>query len=332
MWLAQNFCANIRTNERKKGIRMSQSYDQIYERFFNAPPPEQVEYRESNTDILREARGFIEGFDITLQTQFGCPGGCLFCYVPSGRMLTPDSLRGAQWGFEVRPKRDVEKKFAAHLQKGDLADKTIYWSGVTDPYATRPAETRAIWEILNHAPAHLRPRRIAIQTRYRPDRDAVAIAEYVRSTHSADEGPAVVVSYSIGSDREDLIKAWERATPSYKQRMTAIQTLREAGIWVVPTLSPFGLWNDLVATLEQFKAWDIPYITTLFFKKATDSANTPSLFLQYLEREYPMLLDPQWQNQQLATLRQIFANHVLLYKAGFASLTAPHKAFENVWS
>ncbi len=310
---------------------MSQTYDQIYQGFFNASPPEKVEYHESNTTIMREARGFIEGFDLTMQTQVGCPSGCLFCYVPSGRMLTPESLRGEKWGFEVRPKRDVIKKFIVHLRRGDLADKTIYWSGVTDPYATRPAETHAIWEALNQAPADLRPRRIAVQTRYRPDRDAEAIAAYIQSTHSADDGPPVVVSYSIGTDREDLIRAWERATPSYKQRMTAIKTLRQSGVWVVPTLSPFGLWNDLQGTLEQFKVWEIPYLTTLFFKKATDSANTPSQFIQYLEREYPMLLDPQWQKQQLIAMNDIYPNSVLLYKAGFASLTAPHKALEKAW-
>lgn len=311
---------------------MSQTYDQIYQRFFNAPPPERVHYGESKTDILREARGFIEGFDLTMQTQVGCPGGCLFCYVPSGRMLTPESLRGGQWGFEVRPKREVVKKFEAHLRDGELSDKTIYWSGVTDPYATRPAETHAIWEALNNAPAHLRPRRIAIQTRYRPDRDAEAISEYVRSTSSSDGGPAVVVSYSIGSDREDLIRAWEKATPSYKQRMTAIQILRQAGIWVVPTLSPFGLWNDLAATLNQFKAWKIPYITCLFFKKSTDSANTPSQFLSYLESKYPMLIDPHWQREQLAQIKTVYGDHVLLYKEGFASLTAPHRALERMLS
>ncbi len=310
---------------------MSQTYDHIYERFFDSPPPKKVQYRESNTDIIREARGFIEGFDLTMQTQVGCPGGCLFCYVPSGRMLTPESLRGGQWGFEVRPKRDVEKRFAMHVQRGDLADKTVYWSGVTDPYATPPAETQTMWETLNQAPVHMRPRRIAIQTRYRPDRDAEAIAAYLQSTHPSDDGPAVVVSYSIGTDREDLIRAWERATPSYKQRMTAIKTLRQAGIWVVPTLSPFGLWNDLQGTLEQFKEWEILYLTTLFFKKNTDSANTPSQFIQYLEREYPMLLNPQWQREQLVAMREVYGSHVLLYKAGFASLTSPHKAFEKAW-
>ena len=309
---------------------MSQNYDQIYQQFFKTAPPEQVQYRESSTDILREARGFIAGFDLTMQTQVGCPGGCLFCYVPSGKMLTPETLRGGQWGFKVRRKREVISKFETHLKKGELADKTIYWSGVTDPYATRTSETRMIWELLNQAPAHLRPCRIAIQTRYRPDRDAEAIANYVQSTQTSDGGPAVVVSYSIGTDREDLIRAWEKATPSYKQRMTAIQKLREYGIWVVPTLSPFGLWTDLQGTLRQFQEWEIPYITCLFFKNATDSANTPSHFLQYLEREYPMLLNSRWQRQQLAAMREIYPNGVLLYKAGFASLTAPHIAIESM--
>lgn len=308
---------------------MSQTYDHIYESFFNAPTPHKITYRESSTDILREGRGFIDGFDMTMQTQVGCPGGCFFCYVPSGRMLTPGDLRGGQWGFEVRSKRNVVKRFAAHVEKGDLAGKTIYWSGVTDPYATRPAETRAIWDILNQAPAHLRPRRIAVQTRFRPDRDVEAMQRYNDSTVSADGGPPLVVSYSIGSDREDLILAWEHATPSFKQRFTTIKNLRQAGIWVVPTLSPFGLWTNLKSTLEQFKAWGIPYITCIFMKKATESANTPPRFLQYLEREYPMLLDPNWKREQLGIMRSVYGDNVLLYKAGFASLTAPHKALEK---
>jgi DNA repair photolyase len=311
-----------------------QTYDDIYQEFFNHLPPRSIAMRTSDSDILRAGRGFIEGFDFTMQTQVGCPGGCLFCYVPSGRMLTPESMRGKQgerWGFEVRPKRNVLEKLAFHLGKGELADKTIYWSGVTDPYATKAAETRAIWELLCRAPDHLRPRRIAVQTRYRPDRDAELMAEYNRSTEPADGGPAVLVSYSIGTDREDLIRAWERATPSFAQRMSAIGILRRAGIWVVPTLSPFGLWENLTGTLEQFRAWGIPYITCLFFKKGTDSANTPGRFLGYLQRNYPMLLDPAWQAERLAQMQAVFGeNSVLLAKAGFASLTAPHRVQDNL--
>jgi len=314
----------------------SATYDETYNQLFDMLPPDKVHYGESAADIIRPARGFVDGFDLTMQSQVGCPGGCLFCYVPSGRMLTPSEVRGEsgeRWGFEVRPKRAVLETFEDHLESGRLAGKVIYWSGVTDPYATPAAETRGIWDILRRARTHLRPRRIIVQTRFRPDRDAQLMGDYERSSFTLDGGPAVVVSYSIGSDRNDLIRAWERVTPSFDIRMHAIETLRRAGIWVVPTLSPFGLWNNLPGTLAQFQSWDIPYITYLFFKKNTDSSNTPSHFLSYLEREYPMLLDPAWQKIQTRVLQHAYGVDCVLYgKTAFASLAAPHlaQAFENL--
>ncbi len=299
----------------------------VYAVVHGQTPPARIT-GSSDADILRPARGFVDAFDLTMQTQVGCPGGCLFCYVPSGNMLTPGALRGNHgeaWGFEVRPKRDVLAKLARHLERGTLADKVIYWSGVTDPYAVPALETRAIWTLLNDSPPALRPRRIIVQTRYRPDRDAGAIAAYNASTPTTDGGPPVVVSYSVGTDREDLIRAWEHATPPFAQRLRGITALRRAGVWVVPTLSPFGLWHNLPGTLQRFKALEIPYITVLFFKKNTDSANTPARFTTYLQREYPLLLDKNWQAQRLAELRAIYGQErVLIYKQAFASLAAPH--------
>ncbi|MBL8166063.1 MAG: hypothetical protein JNJ61_29040 [Anaerolineae bacterium] len=307
---------------------MAETFNQTYQNIYGLDAPEQVRYGESGAEIIRPARGFVDSFDLTMQTQVGCPAGCLFCYVPSGHMLTPPAMRGEfgeNWGFEVRRKRDVVERFTEHLERGELADKVIYWSGVTDPYATGAGETSALWELLNAASGRLRPKRLIVQTRFRPDRDADLMAAYTRATRSADGGPAVVVSYSLGTDREDLIRAWERATPGYRQRMTAIETLRRAGVFVVPTLSPFGLWDDLKGTLRHFRLWGIPYITCLFFKKETDSANTPRRFQTYLEREYPMLLDPNWQRDQTRSLRAIYgASRVLFGKQAFASLAAPH--------
>jgi DNA repair photolyase len=307
----------------------AKTYEETYQQLFNLLPPDSITIGESTADIIRPARGFVDGFDMTMQTQVGCPAGCLFCYVPSGRMLTPGAVRGEsgeRWGFEVRPKQDVLELFQGHLERGELAGKSIYWSGVTDPYATPSGQTRGIWELLCAAESHLRPRRMIVQTRFRPDRDVEQMAEYERSTLTSDGGPAVVVSYSIGTDRDDLIRAWERATPSYETRMDAIQTLREAGIWVVPTLSPFGLWNDLPTTLGKFREWDIPYITALFFKRDTNSANTPWHFLAYLEREYPMLLDPSWQKIQTKLMQLVYGkDRVLFGKSAFASLAAPHQ-------
>lgn len=308
-------------------------FQQTYQAIFHKPPPQSVTYGESSAEIVRPGRGFVDHFDLTMQTQVGCPAGCLFCYVPAGRMLTPDAVRGDQgdnWGFTVRSKRDVLAKLNEHLQKGELADKSIYWSGVTDPYASSAAETRAIWQLFSDAPLALRPRRIVIQTRFRPDRDAELLAAYERTTQPADGGPAVVVSFSIGTDREDLIRAWERATPSFAQRLQAIETLRDAGIFVVPTLSPFGLWNNLSGTLAQFRSLNIPYITCLFYKEGTDSANTPAPFLRYLRHEYPMLLDPGWQNLQKRVMRHIYGDEgVLVGKPGFTSLTTPHLVLQQ---
>lgn len=99
--------------------------------------------------------------------------------------------------------------------RGKSADKTIYWSGVTDPYAAQPRVTQTIWQALRDASATMRPRRVVVQTRFRPDRDVGLMKEYCEGTAPSDQGPPVVVSFSLGTDRNDLIRAWERTTPPY---------------------------------------------------------------------------------------------------------------------
>jgi DNA repair photolyase len=313
----------------KDQVKVNYTYEEIYKSLFRKSSPESVIFGESSADIISQGRGFMEGFDLTMQLQVGCPGGCLFCYVPSGTRLTPVAIRGTHgedWGFQVRNKKNVIFQLERHLEKENLADKTIYWSGVTDAYSTPPTVTRDLWKTLKNSKAELRPRRIVIQTRFRPDRDAELIAEYNQQTEAADGGPPVVVSFSLGTDRNDLIRAWERATPLYEHRMQAIKALCEAGIFVVPTLSPFGFWNDLDHTLKLLKTWDIQYITCLFFKENTQSANTPPHFLAYLRREYPFLLDQKWQDAQLRIMTSIFGmDRVIVGKAGFLSLSRPHE-------
>jgi hypothetical protein len=135
----------------------------------------------------------------------------------------------------------------------------------------------------------------------------------------------VVISFSVGTDRTDLIRTWEHATPGFEQRREAITTLRQAGLFVAATLSPFGLWNDLSGTMEHLKALGVAYITILTFKENTPSANTPKSFLTYLRAEHPQLLDADWQAERLAEVQGVFgAERVLIGQAGFASLAAPH--------
>ncbi len=309
-------------------IQNAQGFDLTYRILHNAAPPAKITHEESDADILSPSRGFMCGFDWTMQLQVGCPGGCLYCYVPNGPRLTPKDVRGpggTHWGFVVRDKLEVARKLKRRLEKGDLADKTVYWSGVTDPYAAAPEVTREVWRALCEAPPQLRPRRIAVQSRFRADRDAALMAEYENSHRPTDGGPAIVVSFSVGTDRNDLIRSWERATPLFEQRAQAISTLRQSDIFVVATLSPFGLWNDLPGALARFKDIGVAYVTVLFFKKGTPSANTPAKFREYLGKTHPELLDPEWQRERLREIRAVYGdNRVIVGQDGFSSLARPH--------
>lgn len=298
-------------------------FDQLYKELNSHLPPAEVSHGTSNAQLLSPGRGFMRDFDLTMQQQVGCPAGCQFCYVAKGFRLAPADVQ-RNWGFDVRTKAGAERQLRTHLLRGDLADKTIYWSGVTDPYASPPAMTRIFWQAFCNALPHQRPRRIVVQTRFRPDRDVDLMAEYCRSTRPSDLGPAVVVSYSVGTDRDDLIQAWERATPGFESRMKVLAALCDAGIFTVATLSPFALWHDLTAAMKRMSQIGVPYLTVLFFKDRTGATTTPPQFLQHLRTNYPQLLDPDWQAERVEEIRCVFGSRVLIGQPGFASLARPH--------
>jgi DNA repair photolyase len=230
------------------------------------------------------------------------------------------------WGFEVRVKRRAVARFARHLRSGALADKSVYWSGVTDPYASAPWMTRAIWQELRAVHPTSRPRRLVVQTRFPVDRDISLIARYVRGTRPADGGPPVVVSLSLGTDRNEIIRLWERATPSFEHRMRTVETLCRSGIFVVATLSPFGPWQDLRGTLHRLRDCGVQYVTVLFFKQEHCCATTPAPFLDYLRHEWPELLDPTWQSERLTEIAKVFGpERVLEDQLGFSSLATPQQ-------
>lgn len=301
------------------------TYQLNHREMFGSPDSITVAKSSSSASLFSKGCGFMNAFDFTMQLQVGCPAGCLYCYVRTGFRLAPHDVQ-QNWGFEVRDKVAVGEKLTKALLRNELAGKTLYWSGVSDAYAARPAVTEEVWNRLIQCVPELRPKRIVVQTRFRPSRDVKLMAEYQSSSSPDDGGPAVVVSYSIGTDRQDLVDAWELRTPSYASRVSVIQQLRAAGIWVVPTLSPLGPWRDLPGELQRLRALDIPYITTLFFKEQTGASRTPKPFLDHLQNFYPEVLDPHWLNLRVAEMKAVFGtDRVLVGKAGFDSLAAPQR-------
>lgn len=290
---------------------------------FGITCPGDVARKSSAASLFSKGSGFMNSFDYTMQLQAGCVAGCLFCYVRTGFRLAPRDLQ-QRWGFEVRDKISVADKLARSLVRGELADKTVYSSGVSDTYSTSPWVTKQVWETLLQCPTHLRPRRLVVQTRFRACRDVELMAEYERTSSPSDNGPAVVVSYSIGTDRQDLIDAWELRTPSFAARMRTIERLRAYGLWVVPTLSPLAPWSNLTGELRRLRGLEIPYITTLFFKESEGPSRTPRPFLEHLQRCYPEVLDLRWLSLRVDEMKEVFGvSRVLIGKQGFDSLTAP---------
>jgi len=300
-----------------------ENYNDLFESQYDRAVPERAAFGASAADILSPGRGFMNSFDFTMQVQVGCPAGCLFCYVRTGGRLAPADVR-RDWGYIVRNKTRATALFQKHLLAGAIAGKTIYWSGVTDPYAAPPEVTRSIWQALLEADASLRPERICVQSRFTVDRDVELIGDYVQQTTSSDGGPPVVVSYTINSDDDYYIRLWERATPLFERRMLVVKRLREAGIAVVPTFSPCCKWIDLPATLRRLREMCDLFVTVLFFKESCASASTPREFLDYLREHHPELLSSDWHQQRLAEMHAVFgANKVLEGKAGFTALIAP---------
>ena len=296
-------------------------YDRTYREVKGTDRPGKLETGVSKAGIISPSRGFLNGFDFTMQLQVGCPGGCLFCYVPNSPRLAPADIR-SRWGFEIREKKNPAARLKKYLDRGVLAGKKIYWSAVTDPYAVRGQVTRDLWKTLLDTPPDLRPCRIVVQSRFRVNRDRNLISDYAASTRSLDGNPPVVVSLTIGTDRDDLIHSWERATPDYGQRMKTLEDLRESGIKVTPTLSPFSIWNDLELTLRRFRDLDIRLLSVIFLKDRTSTASTPEDFLQYIRKNHPFLLEKSWQAEQLSLMESVMgAGNVLVGQQGFALLS-----------
>lgn len=67
---------------------LSAPHAEVYRELFGEPTPGRVQRGVSGAPILSKASGFLRSFDLTLQLQVGCPGGCLFCYVPSNAYFT----------------------------------------------------------------------------------------------------------------------------------------------------------------------------------------------------------------------------------------------------
>ncbi len=180
-----------------------------------------IDYKEVS-GILTKPKGFMAGYDFTINPYSGCAFGCAYCYAAS---FAPDERSADTWGRWVTVKEnalDLLKR-----SRRDLRGKSVYISSVTDPY--QPVEkqlelTRDILrELIHHQP------RLVIQTR------SPLVA---RDVDLFKQFEVAQVNMTVTTDSEDVRRAFEPGCPGNQQRLEAIAEVCAAGVQSCITMTP----------------------------------------------------------------------------------------------
>ncbi len=184
-----------------------------------------VELEYSNaSSILTEGKGFMDGYDYTLNPYSGCSFGCNYCYAA---FFATTKEKMDNWGYWVRIKENA-LQLLMKFRKKPLKDKTIYLSSVTDPYQPIERELELTRSILKELISHHEVR-LVIQTRS---------PIVTRDIDLFKQFKAIQVNMSVTTDSEDVRKAFEPLCPSNKIRIKAITEIQQEGINSCITMTP----------------------------------------------------------------------------------------------
>jgi DNA repair photolyase len=228
-----------------------------------------IDYKDI-AGILTKPKGFMEGYDYTINPYTGCAFGCAYCYAAA---FAPADHAAETWGRWV-----VVKQNALDLLKRsrrDLHGKSIYISSVTDPY--QPVEkqlelTRDILrELIHHQP------RLVIQTR------SPLVA---RDIDLLKQFEVAQVNMTVTTDSEEVRKAFEPGCPANHQRLEAIAKVQAAGIQSCVTMTPLLPVEDAEAFATALLATGVKrFIVQPFHpKKGQFAAGTKNTATPLIER------------------------------------------------
>jgi DNA repair photolyase len=180
--------------------------------------------------ILSPTSGFIAeaGFTHSLTPARNCTFGCTYCYVPTLGIyggLKPEDWR--RWGQFTTFKTNAAKLLRRELRPGQI----VYCSPLVDPYQPAEAERRIMPEILD-AVIDSPPLVFVFQTR------GPLILRDLDRLRQVAARTIVRVSFSIPTNRDDILRLYEPHCPSFEARLETVRVLRQAGIETYATLAP----------------------------------------------------------------------------------------------
>jgi len=179
---------------------------------------------KSAASILTEAKGFMGGYDYTLNPYSGCSFGCTYCYAA---FFSRTEEQRENWGYWVQVKENA-LQLLIKFRKKSLKDKTIYMSSVTDPYQPIEKELNLTRSLLKELSTYHQPR-LVIQTRSPLAKRDIDIFK---------EFNVIQVNMTITSDNERVRKVFEPLCPSNASRLSAIKEINDAGVNTCITMTP----------------------------------------------------------------------------------------------
>lgn len=203
--------------------------------------------------------------DYVINPYVGCPHACAYCYACFMKRFTGHN---EDWGSFIDVK-DCEKPISLSRLKG----KSIFLSSVTDcynPYEKEFCITRGILEQLINTDSQL-----TISTKSKL---------ILRDIDLLKQCKNLKVAMSINTLDEQFRSDMDKAN-SISERLEALNTLHENGIYTVLFMSPiFPYITDYKSIIEKSKA----FIDEYWFENLNLRGSYKYTILDYIKEKYPM--------------------------------------------
>lgn len=264
--------------------------------------------------ILSPTSGFIAeaGFTHSLTPARNCTFGCTYCYVPTLGIyggLKPEDWQ--HWGQFTTFKSNA----AALLAKELRAHQRIYCSPLVDPYQPAEEQECAMPQILEKIRENP-PQVFCLQTR------GPLILRDLDLLRQLRTRTRLRVSFSIPSNRDDVLRLYESRCPSFAERLHTIRELRAAGIEVWATLAPLlPCYPEELACAAAEASGRAPIGDPLHVRpvKRHGATTREAAFRIADVQGHGEWLDPDFQERMIARIQQVQAAF-LTGPPGFARL------------
>ncbi len=240
------------------------------------------EYREEPCrSALNRVKGMMFGW--SLNPYMGCAHQCTFCYVRAFEKRA-DRPSDDRYGSSIRVKTNVVEVLRRELARKSWKGELVAIGAATDPY--QPAEgryrlTRGCLEALAEAANPL-----SIITR------GPLIVRDIDVLAEAASKAQVSATFSIPTIDERIWRLTEPNTPPPRQRLRALQRLREAGIEAGVGMAPIlpGISDKPELMADVVKAARDAGATSIWTNVLYLRPGTREHFMTYLARDWPELV------------------------------------------